>query len=1024
MSTLTNIPYNSKSMNGIITISDGEAIMENGDITASNINTDNINSNTHTVDGDLTVNGNFYCGNLSTDIHTVKGKMTFSDTLPESSLVPSTDNQLTNKKFVDDNFVHKTESLNESINGIKTFTVPPENSSTLTTNYQLTNKLYVDTKFNSIDLTNYVTKNGADTISGLKTFTTLPESSIVPTTNNQLSNKKYVDDKVAGIDLSNYVNLDTQQTITGLKFFNTLPRSTVTPSLGTQLITKNYADGRFLDLGTNIQSVTIGKQFSNISIGKANTTNVFDVIGNANFDTPTVPYTLTNPNFTSFTGFTAPDPPQTLQSNLNGTYTNNGWTWNGAGSNTVLWMRNGNAGLFWAGPPSGYNYQLGHYTYKGNAFYLQQSLSNLTPGNYILTFWSMWGGGSNGGSLTASLTVTMQNSTESYTYADPATRATLQWVKRTMRFTVTSSGASYIRWTPADTAVAGTLFAWAIAGVTLTYYSALLLTDTQSGSTTKAYLGSTSSILNNAYINGLSVFNSLSLIGTPSFYLPSPNTSCLVLNGVFGTRSGASNSFCLMIGDTVSPNGTSMSQCTHIGYAIQTNAANPVTSSTKSVIVGQQIACPNANKDIIIGTYIAKSGDTTGENVCIGYNQGGNSAESINGTGCGRRCVALGSDIFCGYPGTGYQSYIPQECIAIGYRSQFQTLDRYNTSVGCFSLENLYGNANLVTPNRLSEYNTAVGHQAGRTRNILNKSTLVGALSDSTVENVTNVTAIGYNAKASANYATSIGSDVTNSTANSVRIGRSTDTVQIDGTLSVGGTVTLPSNSISQSQVLNGYVDLSTNQSISGTKTFTSISIPNGYVDLANTQSIYGVKNFYGAVNVYNNFSASGNVNLTDNTLNFNTTSGTNCSWNVGPLPSSASTFPNMGVTGGPTSYQIVYCSSSRNTKQNIISISENDHMYNMNNFMKLRPIFYNPKEGCGNTSNRYIGFIAEEINDLGFEELVQFNGDAKEKIMGISYDRITVYLVKIIQEQQQTISQLENKMNNIIELLKSKSII
>jgi hypothetical protein len=224
---------------------------------------------------------------------------------------------------------------------------------------------------------------------------------------------------------------------------------------------------------------------------------------------------------------------------------------------------------------------------------------------------------------------------------------------------------------------------------------------------------------------------------------------------------------------------------------------------------------------------------------------------------------------------------------------------------------------------------------------------------------------------------------------------------------------------------INGnYMDLTTNQSISGTKTFSSISIPNGYVDLVNTQSIYGVKNFYGSVNVYNNFSTSGNVNLTGDTLNFNTTSGTNCNWNVGPLLSSASTFPNMGVTGGPTSYQIVYCSSSRNTKQNIITITENDPMYNTNNFMKLRPIFYNPKEGCGNTSNRYIGFIAEEINDLGFEELVQFNGDAKEKIMGISYDRITVYLVKTIQEQQKKIDELNDKLNSVMEILKSKGII
>lgn len=44
-----------------------------------------------------------------------------------------------------------------------------------------------------VDLSNYVTLDGAQTISGKKTFSTLPESSVTPTTANQLINKNYVD---------------------------------------------------------------------------------------------------------------------------------------------------------------------------------------------------------------------------------------------------------------------------------------------------------------------------------------------------------------------------------------------------------------------------------------------------------------------------------------------------------------------------------------------------------------------------------------------------------------------------------------------------------------------------------------------------------------------------------------------------------------------------------------------------------------------------------------------------------------
>ncbi len=47
MSSITNIPINSRSMNGIITISDGTAVMENGDlININNIDADTLNTNT------------------------------------------------------------------------------------------------------------------------------------------------------------------------------------------------------------------------------------------------------------------------------------------------------------------------------------------------------------------------------------------------------------------------------------------------------------------------------------------------------------------------------------------------------------------------------------------------------------------------------------------------------------------------------------------------------------------------------------------------------------------------------------------------------------------------------------------------------------------------------------------------------------------------------------------------------------------------------------------------------------------
>ena len=47
----TNILINSRSMNGIITISDGSAILENGNLSCNNINSNNINLVGNTIQG-------------------------------------------------------------------------------------------------------------------------------------------------------------------------------------------------------------------------------------------------------------------------------------------------------------------------------------------------------------------------------------------------------------------------------------------------------------------------------------------------------------------------------------------------------------------------------------------------------------------------------------------------------------------------------------------------------------------------------------------------------------------------------------------------------------------------------------------------------------------------------------------------------------------------------------------------------------------------------------------------------------
>ena len=95
--------YLDKSMNGIKTITDGVAIIQNGNATFNTINVDTITSS-----------------NL-TDCNLVN--CTAND--------PQNSQDVLNKNYVDSNFVDKIS--NQSINGIKTFSVFPQNSATIPT---------------------------------------------------------------------------------------------------------------------------------------------------------------------------------------------------------------------------------------------------------------------------------------------------------------------------------------------------------------------------------------------------------------------------------------------------------------------------------------------------------------------------------------------------------------------------------------------------------------------------------------------------------------------------------------------------------------------------------------------------------------------------------------------------------------------------------------------------------------------------------------------------------------------------
>ena len=100
-----------------------------------------------------------------------------------------------------------------------------------------------------------------------------------------------------------------------------------------------------------------------------------------------------------------------------------------------------------------------------------------------------------------------------------------------------------------------------------------------------------------------------------------------------------------------------------------------------------------------------------------------------------------------------------------------------------------------------------------------------------------------------------------------------------------------------------------------------------------------------------------------------------------------------------------------------MVTIPQDDPVYNVETFMKLRPVFYNPKDDCGDETKRYVGLIAEEVQDIGLREMVSYGEN--DKVMGLGYDRISVFTMKVVQEQQKIIQEQQQKINDLEEQIK-----
>ena len=98
---------------------------------------------------------------------------------------------------------------------------------------------------------------------------------------------------------------------------------------------------------------------------------------------------------------------------------------------------------------------------------------------------------------------------------------------------------------------------------------------------------------------------------------------------------------------------------------------------------------------------------------------------------------------------------------------------------------------------------------------------------------------------------------------------------------------------------------------------------------------------------------------------------------------------------------------SSRKYKKNIT-----DLLLDTDTVLKIRPVRFQSKEEIEGVDSSlwHIGFIAEEIHDLGLKEFVHYDSDGNPE--GLQYERFTAALLLVAREQEARIQVLENLLD------------
>ncbi len=115
-----------------------------------------------------------------------------------------------------------------------------------------------------------------------------------------------------------------------------------------------------------------------------------------------------------------------------------------------------------------------------------------------------------------------------------------------------------------------------------------------------------------------------------------------------------------------------------------------------------------------------------------------------------------------------------------------------------------------------------------------------------------------------------------------------------------------------------------------------------------------------------------------------------------------------------PSDWRIWRSTSSQRYKQDIEDLAVDPDAV-----LRLRPRSWRDKaqvEQDAETETRYVGFIAEELHDVGLGAFVVY--DDEDKPEAIAYDRLSAALVSLSQQQQRELDALKRQVGSLAERL------